>query len=85
MIARPTDLTARLVKYEDVEEPLIRTAFDVLDGRPEMPATEGLHSAVVMRFKLGVSSYATMLLREILRSDSSSAHQSTLNQKDAEQ
>jgi tRNA pseudouridine13 synthase len=82
---RPLDLTYSIVRYDDPNFPLAQADEDVLLGMqlPE-PPVDGKNIALKVAMTLGTSSYATMALREVLKSETSSAAQSVLSQKVAE-
>jgi len=67
-----------MVNYEKPEDDLILSDLDIIEGKT-LPAGNGTFRAVVLSMDLTPSTYATMGLREILRADTSSAHQAKLN------
>ena len=72
----------RWIRYDDVKQPLVLTDKDRLNGIEEPQSVlDGKYWALQMELTLPTSTYATMALREVLRSDTSSAYQSTLNQE----
>lgn len=72
----------RWLRYNDVKQPLALTDKDALTGAQEPQSVpDGKYWALQMECTLPTSTYATMALREVLRCDTSSAHQSTLNQE----
>lgn len=82
LIVRPSLMSWRWLRYNDVKQPLALTDKDRLNGAQEpLSVPDGKYWALQMEFTLPTSTYATMALREVLRCDTSSAHQSTLNQE----
>ncbi|XP_033745406.1 pseudouridylate synthase 7 homolog [Pecten maximus] len=81
MLARPTDVTWQIYKYDDVTLPLVLSDVDRLEGMSEPKSIPGAAlKALKLVMTLPPACYATMALREVLKMDTSSAHQSTLNQ-----
>ncbi len=80
MIVKPDDVTWCLVSYNDFCVPLIQTDLDVIEGRgPPDLAADGEFKALKVEFTLPPSSYATMVIREITKLDSSAHQQSNFN------
>lgn len=80
LMAQANDLSYSIIKYSDDEKPLIRTDLELLqiknetnEDAPRLIENEdgGDKFAVVLKMQLGVSSYATMALREFMRIDTS--------------
>ena len=70
------------LRYNNVKQPLALTDKDWLSNVQEPQSVpDGKYWALQMEFTLPTSTYATMALREVLRCDTSSAYQSTLNQE----
>ncbi|KAJ3218005.1 hypothetical protein HDU67_006905 [Dinochytrium kinnereticum] len=79
LLARPTHVDCRIVKYNDPNIHLSLTDVDMLMGKEQPKSVEdGERLALVCEFTLEPSSYATMALREILKSDTSAGHQTQL-------
>lgn len=82
LIVRPSLMSWRWLRYNDVKQPLALTDMDRLNGTQEPQSVpDGKYWALQMELTLPTSTYATMALREVLRCDTSSAYQSTLNQE----
>ncbi|KAL9969761.1 hypothetical protein ACROYT_G022017 [Oculina patagonica] len=82
LIVRPSLMSWRWLRYNDVKQPLALTDKDRLNGTQEpQSVADGKYWALQMELTLPTSTYATMALREVLRCDTSSAYQSTLNQE----
>lgn len=82
LLVKPSLMSWRWIRYNDVKQPLALTDKDRLNGAQEPQSVpDGKYWALQMEFTLPTSTYATMALREVLRCDTSSAHQSTLNQE----
>ncbi|CAL1539534.1 unnamed protein product, partial [Lymnaea stagnalis] len=66
--------------YDDYTTPLTLSDLDLIN-KVELPATcsNAKYRAVACKLKLPSSCYATMALREILRTDTSAAYQTSLN------
>lgn len=80
MLTRPADVTWQTYMYDDVTKPLVLSDVDKLEGVPEPQSIPGASlKALRLEMTLPPASYATMALREILKTDTSSAHQTTLN------
>ncbi|KAJ3212048.1 hypothetical protein HDU82_004016 [Entophlyctis luteolus] len=86
VIIKPKDVTWEILHYDNPHYPLSRTDVDIINGVPEpVSIPDGKKIGVVVRFVLETSSYATMALREILRSDTGSGFQSNMSRSaDAE-
>eukprot|EP00124_Ichthyophonus_hoferi_P001206 Ihof_evm16s57 gene=Ihof_evmTU16s57 len=73
IIIRPGDMTWQIVRYDSNEDPLIHS--DLLKSKgvpaPEQPA-DGGNLGLIMHFNLPPASYATMLIREAMRCETSS-------------
>ncbi|AET38135.1 pseudouridine synthase PUS7 Ecym_2402 [Eremothecium cymbalariae DBVPG len=86
IIQKPENVDYRVVKYSEDTQQLINTDFEILlnkrardNGRNYMkdkldrfvPEKGGQKVAVILKFKLGVSAYATMALRELMKLETS--------------
>lgn len=77
LMGRAENLDYQIVKYTDPTEPLVRTDLELLQAKKNgenlerIVSGEGDKTAVVLRLQLGVSSYATMALREFMKVDTS--------------
>ncbi|CDO95838.1 unnamed protein product [Kluyveromyces dobzhanskii CBS 2104] len=86
VINKPTDIEYRIVSYENPTDQLINTDLEILNAnrgkdngqkyiksKLERYSTvkEGDKKSVVIKFKLGVSAYATMVLRELMKVETS--------------
>lgn len=82
LLVKPSLMSWRWLRYNDVKQPLVVTDKEALSGALEPESVpDGKYLALQLEFTLPTSTYATMALREVLRSDTSSAYQSTLNQE----
>lgn len=82
LLVKPSIMSWRWMRYNDVKQPLALTDKDRINGAQEPQSVpDGKYWALQMEFTLPTSTYATMALREVLRCDTSSAYQSTLNQE----
>lgn len=81
IMQKPTELSYQIVKYKDAVDPILRTDLEILEHKEatgevldrvvESQDEAAERTAVVLRMRLGVSSYATMALREFMRADTS--------------
>lgn len=84
LIVRPEKLTWQLVRHATDTDNLIRSDLEELRGEPGVETTEdGALRSLLVQFELPSSTYATMVLREILKEDTSSAYQAKLGQQRA--
>lgn len=85
----PRNVSYELVRYTDPDENLVQSDEDQILGleNPTTPVpyenghrqgTQPSFVAMVLRLTLGVSAYATMALREVLKQETSMAHQREL-------
>lgn len=82
LLVKPSLTSWRWLRYNDVKQPLVVTDKEAMSGAQEPESvSDGKYWALQLEFTLPTSAYATMALREVLRSDTSSAYQSTLNQE----
>lgn len=69
------------MQYNTENDTLIRSDIEELRGESEPISIDGgSQKALILEFNLPTSSYATMALREILKCDTSVAHQVQLQQ-----
>ncbi|KAG1670926.1 Pseudouridylate synthase 7 [Nymphon striatum] len=80
IIVRPNEFTWSFHQYKDPTESLIISDIDELNN-VEMPPEQidGQYKALKLHLTLPSSSYATMALREIMKCDTSSSFQKSLN------
>ena len=82
LIVKPSVMSWRWLRYNDVKQPLAMTDMERLRGAKEpQSVADGKYWALQLEFTLPTSTYATMALREVLRCDTSSAFQASLNQE----
>ncbi|KAG9295770.1 hypothetical protein G9A89_008998 [Geosiphon pyriformis] len=82
IIGRPWDLDWSLFQYNDPCIPLAVTDADILKGTAEIPRiSDGKYLACQISFNLLSGQYATMVLREIMRQETSSGAQYELQKK----
>ncbi|XP_071532610.1 uncharacterized protein [Panulirus ornatus] len=81
LIVRPTNVTGTVCYYKDASKPLVQSDMDKLRDIEvkDNLLTEGPYKALVLEMTLPSSSYATVALRELLKMDTSSQFQATLN------
>ena len=80
MIVRPNHITWGTVGYDDPTVSLVRTDYERMTSVSEpVPVSDGHFRALKLEFDLPASSYATMLVREILKTDTSPNYHSSLN------
>lgn len=81
---KPVDLNWYFMRYNSENDTLIRSDAEELYGDKEPESIEnGSQKALIVEFNLPSSSYATMALREFLKSDTSVAGQVHLQQTTA--
>ncbi|XP_067946503.1 pseudouridylate synthase 7 homolog isoform X1 [Watersipora subatra] len=80
LVVKPKQLSSSLSHYDDVTEELVQSDLDILNKKSLVIKHSGKFQALILEFSLPSSSYATMLLREVMRVDTSAAHQASLNQ-----
>lgn len=69
---KPKDLTWKFIKYEKDNDELINSDYSKMLNDPEIVSKpDGQQTALVLEFTLPQSIYATMLLRELLKNDTS--------------
>merc|ERR1712070_113978 len=66
LLARPGDLDWNILHYKQPTDDLSYTDLDALQNNPK-PMNDGDLKALQLAFTLPSSTYATMLLREIMR------------------
>ncbi|KAI9343611.1 pseudouridine synthase [Obelidium mucronatum] len=80
VIIKPTNVSWKMMRYDDPQYPLSLTDLDRINGVPEpVSVPDGSRLGVVVEFTLETSSYATMALREILRFDTGAGYQTVLS------
>ncbi|KAJ3191992.1 hypothetical protein HK101_007190 [Irineochytrium annulatum] len=84
LINKVSNVAWKVLKYTDPTVPLTLTDVDVLEGKSEpVSDPKGEHTACICEFTLGSSAYATMALREVLKTDTSSHFQAGLTNANA--
>ncbi|XP_067682997.1 pseudouridylate synthase 7 homolog [Haliotis asinina] len=80
LLVTPRDVTWDVVTYNDFTVPLSQGDLDIMFNKPQPKSVnEGKFRALRLEFSLPSSTYATMALREILKIDTSSTFQTSLN------
>ncbi|CAH6722312.1 multisubstrate pseudouridine synthase 7 [[Candida] jaroonii] len=76
IMSKPGNVDYKIIKYQDDDQPLVRSDLEILRAKQEgkdldrfIQSEDGDKTAVVLRLQLGVSSYATMALREFMKAD----------------
>ena len=82
----PKELSWTTMRYTDPDVPLAQSDEDKLLGMPP-PATveDGKFLALQINLQLGTAAYATMALREVTKTETSSHYQTTLTQASEDQ
>ncbi|XP_013103621.2 pseudouridylate synthase 7 homolog [Stomoxys calcitrans] len=82
LLIKPSEMSWQFCSYATPEETLILSDFEKLVGKTlddlKGKGGENKYEALVLDFCLPTAAYATMLLRELLKSDTSASHQSAL-------
>ena len=82
IVSKPGDMVWRHMKYSDPNGDLIISDIDRLDGVPEVESdADGAYNGLVVEFNLKSSTYATMALREALKSGTGKVWQTELTAK----
>ncbi|KAK0045695.1 pseudouridylate synthase 7 [Biomphalaria pfeifferi] len=80
VVVQPSLVSWSHQPYDDYTLPLVLSDLDLVkEVEPPQNTSEGKLKSVLLTLRLPTSCYATMALREALRVDTSSAHQTTLN------
>ncbi|KAH8360309.1 hypothetical protein KR200_001479 [Drosophila serrata] len=88
MIIQPSDLKWNFRLYNTPEDTLIASDWEILKGipiTPEPAEEEAKFMALLLEFSLPSAAYATMLLRELFKQDTSAATQMQLEKKAMEE
>lgn len=82
----PKEFSWTVLRYTDPEVPLAQADEDKLLGfEPPVIDENGKFTALQVKLQLGTASYATMALREITKTDTSSHIQSSLTHSSGDQ
>jgi len=82
----PGDLQWKHFLYNDATKPLVLTDVEKMQGLPEPQSIpDGKKRAIALSFTLPPSTYATMCLRELLKSATTVHAQRLLNDQEAEE
>lgn len=79
IMVKPIDLNWYLMRYNSDTDALLQSDLEeIRKEQPPVSLEDGQFTALVLEFSLPSSTYATMALREILKSDTSVASQVNL-------
>merc|ERR1712153_233940 len=84
LVVLPGEMKCQLLRYTEVNQDLTRTDLEIMGGKPphHLMQQEGPLKAVRLSFSLPSSTYATMCLRELMKtSTSASFHHKKLRSK----
>jgi len=82
----PKELSWSVLRYTDPDVPLAQSDEDQLLGfEPPIVDENGKFTALQIRLQLGTAAYATMALREVTKTDTSSHHQAALTLRSEDQ
>lgn len=80
LVEKATNLSWYTLRYDDPNSNLIRSDYEELQGEDEPKSIEGgQYKALIIDMCLSSANYATMVLREVLKMDTSSSSQTKLN------
>jgi tRNA pseudouridine13 synthase len=80
ILIKPNDIKWKFLRYNDFKIPLSQSDLSIMAGdSPPSECPDGTKGALQLQFSLPSSSYATMALRELLVTDTSSHAQTILN------
>lgn len=86
MLQLPKDMSWEILRYTDPDVALAQADEDKLLGfDPPVIVEDGKFMALQIRFTLGTAAYATMALREVTKTETSSHFQSNLTQASEDQ
>lgn len=86
IIHLPKELSWSILRYTDPDVPLAQADEDKLLGfDPPVIVEDGKFMALQIELTLGTAAYATMALREITKTETSSHFQTSLTQASADQ
>lgn len=82
LMGKATNLSYKLVKHKDTNDPILRTDLELLHAKKENDealdkiidysgSEDATQTGIVLQMRLGVSCYATMALREFMKADTS--------------
>ncbi|XP_065361113.1 pseudouridylate synthase 7 homolog [Calliphora vicina] len=84
LVIKPTDMSWEFRSYSTPEETLILSDFELFKGKKvedfKVEGNETKYDALLLDFCLPPAAYATMMLRELLKCDTSAAAQTILQQ-----
>lgn len=82
----PKELSWSVLRYTDPDVPLAQADEDKLLGfEPPVVVEDGKFLALQINLQLGTAAYATMALREVTKTETSSHYQTTLTQASEDQ
>jgi tRNA pseudouridine13 synthase len=82
----PKELSWSVLRYTNPDVPLAQSDEDQLLGfEPPAIVEDGKFMALQVRLQLGTAAYATMALREVTKTETSSHYQTTLTQASEDQ
>ncbi|XP_050306866.1 pseudouridylate synthase 7 homolog [Anthonomus grandis grandis] len=80
IIQKPENLEWKIMLYNDPTDNLILSDLEALQKKPEPQSAEnGKYKAIVVSFTLKASQYATMVLREVMKCNTSTSYQASMN------
>lgn len=79
MIVKPGSMRFSLADYDDHCIPLLPSDIDLINGKVVPDTSTGKCKALILEFTLPPSSYATMVIREITKLDTSTHKNIELN------
>ena len=82
-VVRPAGLSVAVVRHTDADEPLLATD-DRADAPPFVAPTPGARDALVVKFQLPSSAYATVCLRELTKQPMGTMHHAQLSAQNAD-
>ena len=75
LVVLPGEMECQLLRYTEVNQDLTRTDLEIMGGKPphHLMQQEGPLKAVRLSFSLPSSTYATMCLRELMKTSTSAS------------